>query len=130
MLRQQDDIDRLEATAAQIAEVVTAPDARTVSAATDGSRATAVVSDTRSEAVFFVTGLAGASGDEVYQLWAIDPSGTAESAGLLAARSDGSSAPAVARDLGRVDSLGVTIERAGGSEQPTSTPIVLLPLSS
>lgn len=129
VLRQQDDIDRLEATAAQIAEVVTAPDARKVSAATDGMLATAVVSDMRGEAVFFATELAGASGDEVYQLWAIEPGGAAESAGLLAARSDGSSAPAVARDLGGVDSLGVTIEPAGGSEQPTSTPIVLLPLA-
>lgn len=127
VLQRQNDLDRLEATAAQIAEVITAPDARTVVSGDGTTRATAVVSDERGAAVFAATGLSGAAGDEVYQLWVIGPDG-AESAGLLTTRPDGSSEAVIAAPLGDGESLGVTVEPSGGSEQPTSDPIVLVPL--
>lgn len=55
-----------------------------------------------------------------YQLWLIDPATGAESAGLLTA---GGNAMMVEHEMGPDVVLGLTIEPAGGSEQPTTEPI-------
>ena len=58
-----------------------------------------------------------------YQLWAIDSGGTAKSIGLMEASADGHVIAVVPFDPATAGTLAVTIEPAGGSGQPTSSPI-------
>lgn len=76
------------------------------------------------QALFVAAGLRPLNAQEAaYQLWAI-VDGEATSLGLLHATSDGSVAAAVRLDDPSGSTLAVTIEPAGGSEQPTSAPIL------
>jgi anti-sigma-K factor RskA len=122
---------RLEANANKIASVLSAPDARTVSASgPDGSRGTAVVSDLEHAAVFSASSWPAAASAKTWQLWVIDASG-ARSAGLLTRRTDGTIAPAYTADIPAAGAnFGVTSEPAGGSKQPTTKPVLLMPLQS
>lgn len=126
VVRQQDRIDRLQASNARIVEVISAPDAQTAVAKTEGALASIVYSRERNSAVFSASGLAALPAARVYQLWAIGPSG-ARSAGLLD-YSNGRTEPVVARSLAGAQSLGVTAEPAGGSSAPTSDPVLLINL--
>jgi hypothetical protein len=49
-----------------------------------------------------------------------------KSAGLLAFTSSGSTTPVLADGVLRGDRLGITVEPAGGTHQPTSTPVVVM----
>jgi anti-sigma-K factor RskA len=68
-------------------------------------------------------GLQPLTSDQTYQVWAIE-SGQPESLGFLAPAGDGEALGAMRADLSSVDVLAVTIEPAGGSPQPTTTPIL------
>ena len=46
--------------------------------------------------------------------------------GLLPGSSNGVTSPVLAADVQPGDRLGITVEPAGGTSQPTTTPIVLL----
>ncbi|MFD9538785.1 anti-sigma factor domain-containing protein [Streptomyces sp. NPDC060022] len=117
--------DRAQQQNEQLAQVLAAPDARTGSGALDGgARGAVVVSQSENRAVFLASGLARPPGGKVYQLWFNDD-GTMRSAGLM-----DPSAPSDAVLLdGPVDGasgMGITVEPAGGSEQPTSAPLALM----
>ena len=108
-----------------VAAVLAAPDARVGTAPLqDGAAGTVVVSASLNQAVFAASGMPAPPGGKVYQLWYND-GGTMRSAGLM-----GSAAPAAATLLaGPVDKasgMGVTVEPAGGSPEPTSEPVALL----
>jgi anti-sigma-K factor RskA len=126
IIRQQDRIDRLQASNTQVTEVITAPDAQMAVARTGGASGLVVYSRARNAAVFSSSGLTDLPSDKVYQLWAIGPSG-ATSEGLLEF-SNGRTEPAVAQSLAGAESLGVTAEPAGGSAAPTSDPVLVVPL--
>ncbi len=111
-----------------IAAVLAAPDVRTASGiVSTGGRATVVLSGSKRELVVSTSGLAGLPAGMVYQLWLIGPSVT-RPAGLLPAEVAGKTAPVLASGLVKGDKLGLTVEPAGGTKQPTTTPILLLPL--
>jgi anti-sigma-K factor RskA len=115
----------------QIAAVLSAPDARLVTVRPSvGGHATVVVASRLHELVFTSAGMPGLPSSRVYQLWIIGPHGTATSAGLLARTSNGSTVPVLASGVARGDQVGVTIEPAGGTTTPTTTPIALIPLAS
>ncbi|MFJ7419848.1 anti-sigma factor domain-containing protein [Streptomyces uncialis] len=105
--------------------VLTAPDARTRSAAfPDGARGTVVASRARDKAVFIGAGMPRPPAGKIYQLW-YDDGGTMRSAGLMEpARGD----QAVLLDgpLGGASGVGITVEPAGGSPGPTSDPVGLV----
>ncbi|MFC8228038.1 anti-sigma factor domain-containing protein [Streptomyces sp. NPDC057287] len=109
----------------QVARVLTAPDA-TTSAADLGSGAwgTVVVSQSVDRAVFLTSDLAPPPGGKVYQLW-FDDEGTMRSAGLM---NPSATDDAVLLDgpVGRASGMGITVEPAGGSEEPTSDPVALV----
>lgn len=126
ILRQQDRIDRLQASNTEVTQVITAPDAQMAVAKSNGISGLVVYSRERNAAVFTSSGLAELPSDRVYQLWAIGPSGAA-SEGLLD-YSNGRTEPAVAQSLAGAESLGVTAEPAGGSPAPTSDPVLVVPL--
>jgi anti-sigma-K factor RskA len=117
----------------EIAAVLNAPGARIVRGRTTvGGLATAVVAPQLHRLVFTSTGMRSLPGSEVYQLWVIGPAGTttATSAGLLTQAADGSTVPVLASGLAAGDRIGVTVEPAGGTSKPTTTPVVVIPLPS
>ncbi|MEU0131290.1 MULTISPECIES: anti-sigma factor [unclassified Streptomyces] len=109
----------------QVAQVLTAPDATTsASDLADGARGTVVVSESVNRAVFLASDMAQPPGGKVYQLWFND-GGAMRSAGLM---NPSTTDETVLLD-GPVDhasGMGITVEPAGGSEQPTSQPLALM----
>jgi anti-sigma-K factor RskA len=113
-----------------IAAVLAAPDARIESLpATAGGTVTAVMSLRREEAVVTTSDLPALPGTRVYQLWVMTASGAAKSAGLLTVISSGSTTPVLADGVLPGDRLGITVEPAGGTHQPTTTPVVVMPVA-
>jgi anti-sigma-K factor RskA len=119
-LSAQHQLDQARATA--IARVVTAPDAHIETARTSaGGSVTVVASVALREAVVSTSGMASLPSSRVYQVWVMSPSG-ARSAGLI----HGSSLLASAVRPG--DRIGITVEPAGGTARPTTTPVAVLPV--
>lgn len=121
----------LDSTRAQnqaIAAVLTAPDARIITQATAvGGTATVVVSRAEQKMIFTTAGLPPLPAAKVYELWLIGPP-QIRKAGLLPAPSAGKTAPLLASGLVAGDKVGVTVEPAGGTSKPTTTPILLMSL--
>ena len=114
---------RVEQAADQLAAVLAAPDARTLTAAgPSGSTARVVVSQQQGRAVFVPHAMTAAEGRDL-QLWVIRD-GAARSAGLI---QDGR--PIVASGVTAAAVLGVTVEPDGGSDQPTSQPVMKVSLA-
>lgn len=124
----QHQLSAAQAQARAIGAVLSAPDARILSARpTSGGLATVVVSAARRDLVVSVAGLRSLPDGKVYQLWLIGPPRT-RSAGLLPAPTSGRAGPVLATGLAPGDKLGMTIEPAGGTSQPTTSPLIVLPL--
>jgi len=112
-----------------IAAVLAAPDAQIASARTSaGGVATVVASHSAGSIVFTSAGLQALPPSKVYELWFLGK--TARPAGLLPPARAGRTAPVLAAGLAVGDKVGVTVEPAGGSSSPTTTPIVVLTLSA
>ena len=119
-LSAQHQLDHARDTA--IARVVTAPDARVEAARTSaGGNVTVVTSAALREAVVSTSGMASLPSSRVYQVWVMSPSG-ARSAGLM----HGSSL--LASSVRPGDRIGITVEPAGGTTQPTTAPVAVLPV--
>lgn len=113
-----------------IAAVLAAPDARIESVpGTTGGTVTAVMSLRQREAVV-TADLPVLAGTRVYQLWVMTAAGSARSAGLLASNRPGTPPTLLADGVLPGDRLGVTVEPAGGTAQPTTTPVVVMPVTA
>lgn len=113
-----------------IAAVLAAPDARVESVpGTAGGTVTAVMSLGQHEAVV-TADLPALPGTRVYQLWVMTPTGSARSAGLLAMTRSGAAPPLLADGVLAGDRLGITVEPAGGTAQPTTAPVVVMPVAA
>jgi anti-sigma-K factor RskA len=121
-------LDRAQAQEQAIAAVLNAPDAQiAVEKVSVGGTATVVFSQARHKMIFTTAGLPPLAASKVYELWVLTPH--ARPAGLLPAPTNGRTAPQLAADVASGDKVAVTVEPAGGSPQPTSTPIVAIPLT-
>jgi anti-sigma factor RsiW len=119
-LTAQQQLDQARATA--IARVVTAPDAHVDTARIKaGGSVTVVTSVALHEAVVSTSGMASLPSGRVYQVWVMSPSG-ARSVGLM----HGGSLLASAVRPG--DQIGITVEPAGGTARPTTTPVAVVPV--
>ncbi len=126
----QHELRQAQASNQAIAAVLAAPDTRVESAPSSvGGTVTAVMSLERHEAVVSTAGVPPLPGAKVYQLWVMSPSG-ARSAGLLPASSTGTTAPVLAEGVRPGDRLGITVEPAGGTAQPTTAPVVVMPVQA
>ncbi len=126
----QSRLDRVRAQEQAIEAVLNAPDATIVShRASVGGTATVIFSETNHKMIFTTSGLPPLPGNKVYELWLMAP-GSNRPAGLLPAPGGGQTAPVLAAGLATGDQAGVTVEPAGGSPQPTTTPILAIPLAS
>ncbi|HEX3788741.1 MAG TPA: anti-sigma factor [Pseudonocardiaceae bacterium] len=114
---------------APVAELLAAPDVSMVTgtAATGGSGAL-IVSKKLNEAVFVASNMPVQPNDRTYQLWAIGTTGSPRSAGVLTANASGAVNPVLVSTLDNTATLAVTVEPAGGSKQPTTTPIMAVSL--
>jgi anti-sigma-K factor RskA len=111
-----------------IAAVLTAKDAAMHTAAvTTGGTATVVMSHREHSLVFIASKLSALPASQGYELWLMGPSGD-RPAGMLPPARGGMSGPMVVSGLRAGDRVGLTIEPAGGSRQPTTAPIVLVGL--
>lgn len=113
-------LESTQASNAAISRIVTAPDARIQTTRTStGGSVTVVASAALREAV--VTGTGTPPAGRVYQVWVMSPSG-ARSAGLMAGLST-----VLASAVVPGDRIGITVEPAGGTSKPTTTPVAVLP---
>jgi anti-sigma-K factor RskA len=127
-INQQHQIDSLNAQNAQITQLLAAPDAAATRAVVTGG-GSALIIDSRglNEAAVSFTDLAGAPSGKTYQLWLMAPDGSARSVGLMQASP---SRPVLVQGLVGEAKVGMTIEPAGGSPRPTSTPIMVAALGA
>jgi hypothetical protein len=122
------ELDSARAQNQAISAVLAAPDARIITQATTvGGTATVVVSRAEQKIIFTTAGLPPLPAAKVYELWLIGPP-QIRRAGLLPAPSAGKTSPLLASGLVAGDKVGVTVEPAGGTSKPTTTPILLMSL--
>lgn len=106
----------------QVRRLLDAPDVRaTRGQATGGGTVTALVSRNRDEVLFLPRDLPAIPAERTYQLWMIGE-GSVRSAGLLANSGDA----VLANGVPAGGKIGLTVEPAGGSTSPTTTPILLV----
>jgi anti-sigma-K factor RskA len=110
--------------------VLTSGDARTVTGTVaGGGRAAIVVSDDQQKAAFVGTDLAEPPTGHTYQLWYITAAGAATSAGTFDPNAHGDAAVVLAGTPSGAATVGLTVEPAGGSAQPTTKPVLAVPIS-
>lgn len=122
----QHQLDQSRAANHAVAAVLAAPDAQIkTSSTTVGGTVTAVISARDREAVLTTEGMPDPAGNMVYQLWVMSAAG-ARSAGLMGGSPGGASPPVLASGIRPGERLGITIEPAGGSSKPTTTPVAVI----
>ncbi|WP_435199878.1 anti-sigma factor [Janibacter sp. GS2] len=109
-------------------EVLAADDARTWETTTaEGGRVEVTRSADLGRAVLQVEGVPDPAEGRTYQAWLRDDDGAMISAGLMTS----TDSPMVLKgDVDAATGVGVTVEPAGGSPEPTSDPVALVEFSS
>jgi anti-sigma-K factor RskA len=126
--RTQDELNQVRAQNQAISLLLSSPQVTLLSkSTTKGGVATVVLAAARHQLVVVTSGLPALPSGKVYQLWLIGKTKTT-SAGLLPPAQAGKTPPVLASGVIKGDTLGLTVEPAGGSAQPTTTPILALPL--
>ena len=124
----QHQLQSAQASNAAITRVVQAPDARLETMRTSaGGAVTVVFSGQQRAAVITTTGMTSLPAGRVYQLWVMSPVG-ARSEGLLT--QPGQTNQVLASGVRPGDRIGITVEPAGGTSRPTTTPVVAVPLTA
>jgi anti-sigma-K factor RskA len=124
----RDELNQIKAENQAISLLLSAPEAKLLThTVTHGGVATVVLAADRHELAVVTTGLPALPAGQVYQLWLIGKPKIV-SAGLLPAAKNGQTPAVLATGVVKGDTLGLTVEPAGGSAQPTTTPILELPL--
>jgi len=108
--------------------VLTAPDVTMMHARVrTGGTATVVMSHHERSLVFAAAGLRALPASQCYELWLVGP-GLDRPAGLLPMPSHGMTGPVIASGLRSGDKLGLTVEPAMGTRQPTTRMLLVLAL--
>jgi anti-sigma-K factor RskA len=91
-----------------------------------GGTATLVYSLNLKKAAFIASALPKLSSDKTYELWYINSAGSAKKAGLF--ESTGKSTwQVLSGSMAKGDTVGVTVEPAGGTDAPTTKPVIAIP---
>ena len=112
-----------------LAQVQTADDAMRVSSTKGDVTAEVTYSRRLGRAAFTVDGLPPAPEGQTYQLWYVGTDEVPRSAGLLTPAADGTGRLLLQGDANSAAAVGMTLEPAGGSERPTTDPMVVLALA-
>jgi anti-sigma factor RsiW len=119
-------LEQAEALNREITSVLAAPDARTVSAPVRaGGTGSVVSSKSRGKAVVVMSGLAALPPSKAYELWLMGP-GPPRPVGLMRS----ANGPIITGGLGDADQVGLTIEPAEGSPEPTGAPVFAVRLTA
>jgi anti-sigma-K factor RskA len=111
----------------QLAAINAASDMQqAVSDVAGGGTATLVWSNELQSSAMIVDGLATLPDGKVYELWYIDAESVARPAGTFGVDSSGETWRVLDGEMQAGDTVGVTVEPAGGSKAPTTTPIVAI----
>lgn len=98
-----------------------------------GGTATVVWSNDLGKSAVILDGVEQAPKGKTYELWYIgsaNEGGTIKSAGLVDGVADGVHSAVLKGSMSDGATIGMTIEPAGGSKQPTTTPIMAVPTTS
>jgi anti-sigma-K factor RskA len=110
----------------QLAAINSADDAQRASVdLADGGTATLVWSNTLLSSALIVDGLAPLPADRTYELWYINDAG-ARPAGTFGVAGNGSTWRVLDGTMKAGDTVGVTVEPRGGSDAPTTDPVVVI----
>lgn len=113
---------------AALTSISSAPDAQRATAkVAGGGTATLVWSDTLDKSALLVNELDSLPSDKTYQLWYIRGK-DAVSAGTMNPSKDATTWRVLDGKLTAGDTIGLTVEPAGGSKQPTTQPLVAIPI--
>jgi hypothetical protein len=125
-------LNQAQAQLEAITAVQTATDAKVITKRTSvGGIVTVTSSASRRQMVLRTSGLPKLAPGKVYQLWLIGhPPNKIRSEGLLALLHNGRTGPVLISGVLAGDTFGITVEPAGGTIQPTVTPIVGIVLPS
>ncbi|MGH3232396.1 MAG: anti-sigma factor [Streptosporangiaceae bacterium] len=124
----QQELNQARAVSQAISLLLSSPQATLLShSTTKGGVATVVLVADKHELAVITNGLPALPAGKVYQLWLIGKTKTV-SAGLLPPAQAGRTPAVLASGVVKGDTLGLTVEPAPGSAQPTTTPILALPL--
>ncbi len=110
------------------AQIMAAPDVRTVSAPLAGGTATVVFSRDRNAGVLVMNNVPPPSQGTVYQMWLLNDRGPT-SAGTMDTQAVAPSTKATLNNLGNSSALAFTVEPGSGSPQPTGKVFAKLPLT-
>ncbi|MFJ3584960.1 anti-sigma factor domain-containing protein [Streptomyces sp. NPDC090127] len=111
-------------------DVLTAPDATVhTGKLADGADVAIVVSRDQARAAFTARDLPDLPSDKVYELWYAAEAGDLRPAGLLDSAGD-RAARVLEGPLGNAVAVGITVEPAGGSNQPTTEPLGIIPIEA
>jgi len=114
----------------EIASVLGASDATMMTdQVSTGGSATVVMSHHSRALVFTAADLRPLPHARCYELWLMGPAGP-RPVGMLPAPRNGMTGPMVVSGLEHGDEVGLTVERAGGAQRPSTPPIMMLRLDS
>ncbi|GAA1829460.1 anti-sigma factor [Agromyces salentinus] len=110
----------------EMSTIAAAPDAQqTTAEVAGGGEVTLVSSAELGRSAVLVDGLEQLGDEETYELWYIDESGPV-SAGTFDVPGDGETWRVLEGDFAPGVVVGITVEPAGGSEQPTTEPVAVI----
>ncbi|WP_392543386.1 anti-sigma factor domain-containing protein [Oryzobacter telluris] len=110
-------------------QVVAAADATTVTSAKGGTTAKVVYSRQLGRSAITVAGLPSLPDDQTYQLWYAGLDEKMHPAGLFDTDASGRATAVLDGDANTATAVGLTVEPAGGSAQPTTEPLMVMALA-
>lgn len=112
-----------------VAAVLSASDARMLSGrVSTGGTVTVVMSHRMRTLVLTAADLHALPASQRYELWLIGPAGSRPAGMIDGSGHEPAAGPMVVSGLSAGDSVGMTVEPAGGSPRPTSQPVLLMAL--
>lgn len=122
-------LDEVATAREQMESLLAAPDARTLVVDDDAvGEVRLVVSAERGQAMLIASDMEPAPHEHIYEAWVIRDDEVA-AAGLFDASADGRVTTLLEGDFTTASAVGVTIEPEGGSPEPTTDPVMVVPLS-
>jgi anti-sigma-K factor RskA len=118
----------VSARASVVQSLLAAPDVRASTTAMKQGQGTLIYSRREHRLVLIGRGMPVLPADETYQLWLMTPTGEPVSGGVFRPDPNGNVELPASGDLNGVDRMGVSVEPAGGSAQPTPTTVQVLKL--
>jgi anti-sigma-K factor RskA len=111
-----------------VESLLRAPDVRATTTAMKQGEGTLISSRSQHRLVLIGHGMPVLPANQTYQLWMMTPTGEPVSGGLFRPDPAGHVEVPASGDLDQVDRMGVSVEPAGGSAQPTPTTVQVLKL--